>query len=184
MYLFADDTKLMKRVRSRKDNILRYSNMDGIQKWLLNFYPDKRHVLTLGKLRNIRHAYNYHLGDTELEHVFSEIDLGVVIDTNLSFEDHIAEKIRKANSIVGLIYRSFNYLLVQNYSNNYMQRLYAQFRNMHKLYYFQSYVSNNIENIQRRATRLIHGYKNLLTHSYRLVSLNLLSIPEYVNGMV
>ena len=71
--------------------------------WLLNFHPDKCHVLTLGKLHNIKHAHNYRLGDTELEHVFNEKDLGVVIDSDLSFKDHIVEKIRKANSIVGLI---------------------------------------------------------------------------------
>ena len=63
--------------------------------WLLNFHPDKCHVLTLGKLQNIKHAHKYRLGDKELEHVFSEKDLGVVVDADLSFGEHIAEKIRK-----------------------------------------------------------------------------------------
>ena len=38
--------------------------------------------------------------DTEPEQVFSEKDLAIVIDTDLTFEDHVAEKIRKENSIV------------------------------------------------------------------------------------
>ena len=33
--------------------------------------------LTLGKFENIRHFYPYWLGDTMLEYVFSEKDLGV-----------------------------------------------------------------------------------------------------------
>ena len=71
MYLFADDTKLMKKVRTQNDSALLQNDMDGMQNWsntwLLNFHPDKcHHVLTLGKLQNIKHAHNYRLGDTEL----------------------------------------------------------------------------------------------------------------------
>ena len=190
MYLFADDTKLMKKVRTRNDSVLLQNDMDGMQNWsntwLLNFHPDKCHVLTLGKLHNIKHAHNYRLGDTELEHVFNEKDLGVVIDSDLSFKDHIAEKIRKANSIVGLIYRSFDHL-----SPKLLRQLYVTFVRP-ILEYAQAAWSpvlrkhvNNIENVQRRATRLIDGYKNL-TYSDRLVSLDLPSL-EYrriVNDMV
>ena len=190
MYLFGDDTKLMKKVRTRNDSVLLQNDMDGMQNWsntwLLNFHPDKCHVLTLGKLHNIKHAHNYRLGDTELEHVFNEKDLGVVIDSDLSFKDHIAEKIRKANSIVGLIYRSFDHL-----SPKLLRQLYVTFVRP-ILEYAQAAWSpvlrkhvNNIENVQRRATRLIDGYKNL-TYSDRLVSLDLPSL-EYrriVNDMV
>ena len=39
-----------------------------------------------------------------------EKDLGVIIDSKLSFDMHIAEKVNKANSVVGAIGRSFEYL--------------------------------------------------------------------------
>ena len=44
---------------------------------------------------------------------------------------------------------------------------------------------NNIESVQRRATRMVDGYKNL-TYSERLVCLNLPSLKyqRIVNGMV
>ena len=61
------------------------------------FHLDKYHVLTMGKPHNIKHAHNYRLGDTELEHVFDKKNLGVAIDSDLSFKDHIAEMIRKAH---------------------------------------------------------------------------------------
>ena len=34
-----------------------------------------------------------------------EKDIGVVIDTKLSFEEHIAQKVKKANGIMGVISR-------------------------------------------------------------------------------
>ena len=42
--------------------------------------------------------------------MFEENDLGVIIDSELSFSEHIASKVRIANAIVGLIRRSFSFL--------------------------------------------------------------------------
>ena len=42
--------------------------------------------------------------------MFEEKDLGVHIDAELKFVEHMSAKIKKANSIVGLIRRSFSYL--------------------------------------------------------------------------
>ena len=71
---------------------------------------DKFHILTLGKIENIVHNHRYELYDEELEHMFEETDFGVTIDHELKFEDHISKKVSKANSIVGLIRRSFTHL--------------------------------------------------------------------------
>ena len=54
--------------------------------------------VTLGKNQNIVHAHNYLLNNQELEHVFEEKDLGVLIDSNLKFDEHIATKVKKANT--------------------------------------------------------------------------------------
>ena len=56
----------------------------------------------------IKHVHAYAIGDSVLEHVSSEKDLGVVSDNTLSFEEHIVNKVKKANSMVGLIRRSEN----------------------------------------------------------------------------
>ena len=39
-----------------------------------------------------------------------EKDLGVIIDNRLTFDQHIMSKVKKANSVVGLIRRTFSYL--------------------------------------------------------------------------
>ena len=56
-------------------------------------------MLTLGKFDHIPHAFPYCLGEEVLDHVFSEKDIGITIDSELIFEEHIMNQIKKANSI-------------------------------------------------------------------------------------
>ena len=90
VYLFADDTKLMRKVTSEDDARALQRDLDELEawskKWLLQFNPDKCHVLTIGKFENIRHTERYKLYGKELEHVFEGKDLGVHIDWELKFE--------------------------------------------------------------------------------------------------
>ena len=112
LLLFADDTKIFRQVYSRDDASLLQEDIDALtqwsDKWLLKFNIDKCHVLTLGRFNNIRYTHRYFLYSEELEHVFEEKDLGVTMDMELSFEDRISTKIKKANGIMGLIRRSFS----------------------------------------------------------------------------
>lgn len=175
--LFADDTKIFKTIMSREDALSLQTDIDLLEQWsrtwLLTFNPDKCHILTLGKFENIRYSHRYSIYGNEMEHVFSEKDLGVVIDSALSFEDHISEKIKKANSIMGLIRRSFSYL-----SCNLFKKLYMTFVRPH-LEYAQVIWSphlkkliNSIEKVQMRATKYVDGLKNL-EYSERLRKLDL-----------
>ena len=111
LYLFADDTKLVKEINSHYDSLIVQSDIDAMSKWsrdwLLKFHPDKCHVLTIGKFDNIKHAHPYQLNGSQLEHVSTEKDLGILIDSDLSFEEHISKQVNKANSMVGLIRRGF-----------------------------------------------------------------------------
>ena len=45
----------------------------------------KCHVLSIGKLENIKHTEMYYLNSTVLEHVFEEKDLGVTIFFELPY---------------------------------------------------------------------------------------------------
>ena len=71
------------------------------------FHPDKCHVLITGRFENIQYTHRYRVYGRDLEHLFEEKDLGVVMDSNLNFKDQIVSKVNKANSIMGLIRRSF-----------------------------------------------------------------------------
>ena len=172
VFLFADDTKILRRINSYEDAERVQQDIDALEKWsndwLLRFHPDKCHVLTLGKFSNIRYAHRYTLGPIELEHVFSEKDLGVIFDSELQFEEHIAAKVKKANSIVGLIRRSFSYLTPALF-----RQLYTTFVRHHLEYAnavwspkFRKHI-NLIEGVQRRATKQVNNCKDL-TYGERL----------------
>ena len=48
-----------------------------------------------------------------------EKDIGVIIDQKLKFNDHVATKVNKANSILGIIRRSYKYLDEQTFKHLY-----------------------------------------------------------------
>ena len=115
----------------------------------------------------------YKVYGSEMEHVFEEKDLGVTIDSQLTFEEHITAKVRIANNMVGLIRRSFSFL-----SCDLFRKLYLALVRPH-LEYAQTVWSphrkkliNMIENVQIRATKLVDGLSNL-DYPARLRKLNI-----------
>ena len=55
-------------------------------------------------------GYDYTLDQAPLEHTDHEKNLGVVIANKLKFSQHINQKVNKANSIMGVIRKSFRFL--------------------------------------------------------------------------
>ena len=72
--------------------MLKISGVQSSHKWLLELNLSKCHVLSLGEIENIVHTHYYTMSVYTLDHVFEEKDLGVVIDSQLSFEEHISQK--------------------------------------------------------------------------------------------
>jgi len=101
--LFADDTKIFNKVTSIDDSRKLQNDIDALNCWSdKNFNTDKCHVLTMGKFENMMHTQRYTLYGYELDHAFEEKDLGVIIDMELTFEEHIVTKVKKANGIMGM----------------------------------------------------------------------------------
>ena len=175
--LFADDTKLFRQVSCREDALQLQKDIDALTRWsddwLLKFNIKKCHVLSVGKFSNTQYTHRYSLGQEELEHVFEEKDLGVIIEMDLNFQEHISTKIKKANGIMGLIRRTFCYLDAELF-----KKLYTTFVRPH-LEYAQSVWSphlrsqiKQLENVQIRATKLVDGMKDM-EYSDRLRMLDL-----------
>ena len=182
IYLFADDTKIFNKVDSLQDALQIQNDINSLETWsntwLLKFHPDKCHVLSLGKGKNINQKYKYTLGEVELQHVPREKDLGVIFDTSLTFEEHIQTQVKKANSIIGLIKRSFSTLSPISF-----RKLYTSFVRPH-LEYAQAIWSprlqknvNLVEGAQRRASKIVEGCKNL-SYPERLQLIDLLSLKD------
>jgi len=53
----------------------------------------------------------YHIVDGNTTHILEKLnsinDIGVIFDSNLTFKDHMAQKINKAYSVLGIIKRNF-----------------------------------------------------------------------------
>ena len=179
-YLFADDTKIFRQITTKEDALQLQSDINSLeqwsQKWLLTFHPKKYHVLTLGKFYNITHTEKYTLHRQELEHVFELKGLGVILDAELKFDEHISVKVKKANAIAGLIRRTFSYL-----DGPLFKKLFTTFVRPHLEYgqviwtpRLKKYITI-LENVQRRATKLVDGFYHM-SYSERLKKLNLPSL--------
>ena len=155
--LFADDAKIHRAITKKEGAKSLQDDLRELEKWsdkwLLKFHLDNCHVLTLGKFDNIK-----------------------LIDSELTFSEHISSKVKKANTIVGLIRRSFTSLDCKSFT-----KIYTAFVRPHLEYaqsvwspHLQKYV-NMLENVQIRATKLVDGLENL-DYEERLKRLNLPSL--------
>ena len=122
------------------------------------------------------YTQRYNICGHEMEHVFEEKDLGVIIDSDLTFEEHISSKIRTANAIVGLIRRSCSYLDCKSFV-----KMYTSFVRPHIEYaqsvwapYLIKYI-NLLENVQIRATKIVDGISKL-DYTERLKKQNMPSL--------
>jgi len=80
--------------------------------WSLWLNFSKCSILTVS--RKDPTLYDYYIKDDtcdlQLQRCDSTKDLGVIIDSNLTFEDHITEKVNKAYSVLGIIKRNFEHI--------------------------------------------------------------------------
>lgn len=192
IYLFADDAKISKLIRSQSDQQLLQQSVDKIQqwsdKWKLKLNINKCKVVCYGRDRSTQG--NYHMTienkDIILEQVDHFKDLGVIFDNHLSFQHHSNEKINKAYSILGIIKRNFTYLtpeaLVQIYKSMVRSHLeYAQ----SVWYPYRHKLIDDLEKVQKRATKLVPSLRKL-SYSDRLKWLKLptLKYRRYRGDMI
>ena len=73
----------------------------------MHFNKDKHVHMIISNGRSNREIKSYEFYDKQLETVGDEKDLGVIIDSKLSFDSHIFAKIKKANSIIAVFTKTF-----------------------------------------------------------------------------
>ena len=107
--------------------------------------------------------YSYtHDGIHVIEKVANGKDLGVIIDSKLTFRDHITSKVNLANRNLGIIFRIFTFLDTEFFLTLYKSLVRPHFEYATVVWsplYQKDRIA--IENVQRRATRLVRACKNL-----------------------
>ena len=142
--------------------------------WLLRFHPDKCKHMNIARKKDVVHN-QYTFGTTTLERIHSERDIGVYIDDELKFEEHIGEKVKKATQMFAVIRRTFQHLDEKNLIPLYksLVRSHLDFASLIWSAMNMKLVEQiHVEGVQRRATKQIPGMKNS-TYAERLRKLKL-----------
>ena len=178
--IFADDTKVYAPIYSHKDSEALQNSINSLVEWsklwLISFNGDKCKMLHLGK-NNPKHKYSIQNGDNmvTLSETTCEKDLGVHVDPQLTFREHIHKTIMKARSISGIIIRNVTY------RNKFIMCTLFKALIRPILEYGNSVWSplnkediDNLERVQRQFTKRIDGLSGL---SYQ-ERLNVLKLPS------
>ena len=189
VFLFADDTKLFRHIQSSADVLILQSDIQKLsawsKKWLLRFHPDKCVAMNLGNREHIISGYAYTLDGRKIEKsIYSmegqalditdcEKDLGVHIDKELNFEKHIALTTAKANRIMAIIFKTFDYM-----DETMFKQLYKSLVRPHLEYGapvwspYEGEMKKQLENVQKRATKRVPGLSGF-EYPDRLKKLNI-----------
>ena len=181
--MYADDTKIFCPIINDDDAMDLVEDLANLQEWArkmqMRFHPTKCKVMHLGS-NNPR--YNYHMQDSftettcqqhTLQATHVEKDLGVYIDADLKFTKHVEEKVNTANRLLGYLRRTFKYL-----NKDTLSLLFKSLIRPHLEFGSciwapkQKYNIKLVENVQRRATKLIPELRDL-PYNQRLKELNL-----------
>ena len=122
--------------------------------------------------------YEYHFNENPLEETTLEKDLGVYVTPDWKNASHVAKAAAKANSMVGQIRRTFNYMDVDIF-----KAVYPSMIRSHMEYAVQAWSPHLVkdililENVQRRATKLVTSLRDK-TYEVRKLALDLTSLAE------
>ena len=159
--MFADDSRCYRIINNDADFSKLQQDLVSLTTWSLSnelyFQPTKCSNLRISRKR-ISSYRSYSINGIDVEVVSTEKDLGVVIVNDTSWKDHILMIVAKANRLLGFIRRSCAGIV----GSVPLLRLHCSLVRSHfcycsQLWAPQSVISNLflVENVQRRATRLI-----------------------------
>ena len=180
--LYADDAKLYHTVNSQTGALELQQDLEALERWsatwLLRFHPEKCSVIRIGLKETPEWEYemNSEIGKIKLKRVNEVKDLGVLVDTKLTFKNEIAARVKKANSIMGVVRRTFSYLDEKMFSLLFkaLVRPHLEFSASVWTPFHRADI-DRLEKVQRRATKQVPGLRNL-SYPERLERLQLPSL--------
>jgi len=188
--LFADDCLLYRPIYTEDDNRILQDDLLRIEewanKWKMIFNTDKCEVLQV-TLSNLKPT-SYFLYNSQLSTVSHAKYLGVLLDSKLNFNNHVATICRKANNVLALLKRNL-------YHCNSEIRSQAYFLYVRPILEYASTVwaphtkSNvdKIESVQRRAARFVvadYDYSSSVTSILNRLKWSSLDVRRQVNRLM
>ena len=113
--LYADDLKFYTTIESELDEDQLQTCLDDLNKWAdtwqLTISIKKCQTIKIGSRALLKddesNKRQYHIGPDNLPSVESVVDLGVTVDRNIKFNEHIGKIVRKASTRCYLIKKVF-----------------------------------------------------------------------------
>ena len=106
---YADDVKIFNKIRNHEDTVSLQADLDSLSAWSktwhLKLNPAKCKTISF-TLRKTPIRCTYTLEGHRLDRCEQIRDLGVILDSKLTFADHVHSTVSKANRILGLLIRS------------------------------------------------------------------------------
>ena len=178
--LYADDTKMWRKIKSIEDQHALQCDIDALHNWAtknkMKFHTDKCKVLPIAppgkglrdlfnKIYPLNYIYYYHLGGKELEYVESEKDLGVYVTANLSWDNHIDFLYSKASSRLGLLKRALHFVKCQKQKRVFYLAVTRSIFE-HCVQVWRPTSDSGIQKIERIQKRAVKWILSEMDHSY------------------
>ena len=164
--LFADDLKLHTVVNTDSSSVILQRTLDNIYKWSVDWQLgmniSKCCVISINNGPHIINTHRYFINNNSVENCRMVSDLGIKIDSHLTFKDHINDISSRATQRVGILFRGFssrNLKLLRTAFVTYIRPLLEY--NSTVWSPIQKYLINIIEKVQRSFTKRIPSLSNL-----------------------
>ena len=188
-FLFADDTKVLMSIKTLQSQLLLQSSLDNVSHWCdlwnlaLNYNKCTKLTISLNQTHSasVDDSFTYHIQSTPVQPTTVQRDLGIILTSNLSWNEHYNVISSKAYHSLNLIRRTISV----NTTVSTKKLLYYTMVRSHLTYcsqlwrphYIQDIV--RLERIQRKATKYILSSSNLL-YKQRLTTLHMLPLMYWL----
>jgi hypothetical protein len=164
--LFADDTILYRLIAQIQDQLALQEDLQTLERWEdawdMRFHPDKCNVMHVSRKKDNLPPPRYSLHNHQLETVPSTKYLGITLQDNGKWDQHISNIVAKANSTLGFVRRN-----LKTRQRHTKELAYKALVRPHLEYAStvwdptaQKHI-NDIEAVQRRAARFVaNDYKS------------------------
>jgi hypothetical protein len=184
--LYADDSKIIRIIRSEQDTIDLQNDIDAAaewsRKWLHPFNVDKCKVMHVGRPGNRSNNF-YTMPDAEgtrrlLDVTSTERDLGVIVSNDLKVRVQVETAASVANRALGRLKKAF-----RSRGLALWRALYLSYIRLHLEFAIQAWSPHLksdigiLERVQHRATKIITTLKNM-SYRMRLRELGLTTLEE------
>lgn len=158
---YADDFKVFRQIKTQADCHTLQSDIDRLKDWCvrndMDLNIDKCSVITFTRSRSAI-VFDYAINSQNLKRVYEIKDLGVIMDSKLTFDKHISYIFRRCNKLLGFIFRACNPFKSKKsvmFSYNSLTRSICEYGAVIWNPFYKVY-TDKIERIQRKFTRMLY----------------------------